>query len=457
MLTNLCRDMKYAFFAILLFLLACSSGEDAAFDLVISNVNLIDGTGSELQKNVNIGIKGYRITAIDARELGQKTHVIDGSGKFLIPGLFDCHVHTSSYKRDFPKFIHFGVTSIFITGGGLCTDEYYEEMRNMGNQDTLPAPKVFHTSQHFTMEGRHPVKTYGSNMWREGKTVFFLRDTLQIERLVDRVAQQPILGIKLTIEDGPHPPLVERMPQEFINKVQREADKNGLEVFAHVSDNVELQMALEANIRNIVHFTGINLDFQRDRELMNKIYRDSISWVTTLMLDKSFLYPLHPEWIEEKKIRQVYDKEYFKSMEDPGFIFRAEDYVAFMRDYLETENIELQDVIRFQVEDIMELSKNGVNMVLGTDTGNDFILPGYSLHEEMQLLEMGGMDQRDILKMGTLNAATMMRASDSLGSIETGKIANMVLLDKNPLEAIKNTLEIHTVLKNGVVQKRITE
>ncbi|RKN83049.1 amidohydrolase family protein [Ulvibacterium marinum] len=449
--------MKNIYIVILLFLSTCAPEENSAFDLVISNVNLIDGTGSGLQKNVNIGIKGNRIVAIDAKELVQKAKVIDGSGKFLIPGLFDCHVHTGSYKKDFPKFIHFGVTSIFITGGGICTNSYYKEMRDMGNQDTLPAPKVFHTSQHFTMEGRHPVKTYGSSRWREGKTVFFLRDTLQIEELVKEVAQHPIQGIKLTIEDGPHPPLVERMPQEFINKVQKEANKNGLEVFVHVSDNVELQMAIDANIRNIVHFTGVDLDFQRDDALVNKIYRDSISWVTTLMLDKSFLYPLHPEWIEEQKVQEVYDKSYLMGMEDPGFIFRAKDYVDFMSDYLKTENIELIDVITFQVEDIQELFKNGVNMVLGTDTGNTFVLPGYSLHEEMQLLEMGGMEPLDIIKMGTLNAATMMKAADSLGSIETGKIANMVLLDKNPLETIKNTLEINAVIKNGVVQQRIVD
>lgn len=449
--------MKNIYIVILLFLSTCAPEENSAFDLVISNVNLIDGTGSGLQKNINIGIKGNRIMAISAKELVQKANVIEGSGKFLIPGLFDCHVHTGSYEKDFPKFIHFGVTSIFITGGGICTNSYYKEMRDMGNQDSIPAPKVFHTSQHFTMEGRHPVKTYGSSRWREGKTVFFLRDTLQIEELVKEVAQHPIQGIKLTVEDGPHPPPVERMPQEFINKVQKEADKNGLEVFVHVSDNVELQMAIDANIRNIVHFTGIDLDFQRDEALVNKIYRDSVSWVTTLMLDKSFLYPLHPEWIEEQKIQEVYDKGYLMGMEDPGFIFRAKDYVDFMNDYLKTENIELSDVIAFQVEDIQELYRNGVNMVLGTDTGNAFILPGHSLHEEMQLLEMGGMDPLDIIKMGTLNAATMMKAADSLGSIETGKIANMVLLDKNPLETIKNTLEIHTVIKNGVVQQRIVD
>ncbi len=80
-----------------------------------------------------------------------------------------------------------------------------------------------------------------------------------------------------------------------------------------------------------------------------------------------------------------------------------------------------------------------------------------SLHEEMQLLELGGMEQFDIIKMGTMNAAKMMSAQDSLGSIEVGKIANLVLLDKNPLEGISNTLSINSVIKRGVIQKRIKE
>lgn len=96
-------------------------------------------------------------------------------------------------------------------------------------------------------------------------------------------------------------------------------------------------------------------------------------------------------------------------------------------------------------------------MVLGTDTGNTFILPGHSLHEEMQLLELGGMQPMDILVMGTINAAKMMDSEHSLGSIEEGKLADMVLLNKNPLASIKNTLAIHSVYKNGKLQKSIKQ
>ena len=448
--------MKHLSYLILLVILfSCNSTKQDSFDLVISNVNLIDGTGNPLQANVSIGIREGKIIAIDSSINEHAKNEIDGTGKFLIPGLFDCHVHTNDFESDFPKYVHYGVTSIFITGGSLCSNEYYAAMRAHGNQDTIPAPIVFHTSQHFTMEGRHPVKTYKGN-WIDGKSVFFLKDTLQIESLVKEVTQYPIVGIKLTIEEGPNPPWVERIPQEFINKVQKESTKNGTEVFAHVSDNIELEMAMNAGIQNLVHWTGIDLDFQRDTILVDKIYGVKPSFISTLMIDKGFLYPLFPEWLEDLRLEGVFDEDYLEKADDPRYLARARDLMGFWKDYLKKDEVTLKDIASFQVDDIKVLTKNGIIFALGTDTGF-FVLPGYSLHEEMQLFELGGMDQLDIIKMTTLNAAKMMHAQDSLGSIENGKIANMILLDKNPLESISNTLAINKVIKRGVIQKRIKE
>ncbi len=438
---------------------SCKKEKEAKtnYDLIISNVNLIDGTGKDLQKNANIYIKDSKISKMDTVEVvfsGQKK-VVDGTGKYLIPGLFDCHAHTGDFKGDFPRFMHYGVTSILITGGSTCTNDYFRQMREMGEQDSVPAPRVFHTSQHLIAEGSHPVKTYTSSNWKEGSTYFILKDTAQISKLVKQVSEYPISGIKLTIEDGPYPPYVERMPQEFVDHVNKEALKNGTKVFAHVSDNLELKMAIDAGIKNLLHYTGVDLDFEKDKELIQKIYRDSVSWVTTLMLDKSMMSPKNPEWFDFEGLKDIFPAKEFEKMNNPDYIFRAEEFVKFFQEYYDFDNPTLKQVIGFQVEDFIQLSRNGVNMVLGTDTGNDFILPGYSLHEEMQLLELGGMDPGQIIKMGTLNAAKMLEVEDRLGSIEEGKVADMVLLDANPLESISNTLKINSVFKNGKAQTRI--
>ncbi|MEZ5149001.1 MAG: hypothetical protein R2759_18490 [Bacteroidales bacterium] len=86
----------------ILFLASCVSDQTDQYDLVISNVNLIDGTGEPLQAGVSIGIIGGKIAAIDTALPSNEKNRIDGSGKFLIPGLFDCHVHTGNFERDFP-------------------------------------------------------------------------------------------------------------------------------------------------------------------------------------------------------------------------------------------------------------------------------------------------------------------------------------------------------------------
>ncbi len=437
--------------------LGCTPNESKQFDLVIANVNLIDGTGTPLRTGVSIGITGGKIVAIDATLSGSYKNRIDGTGMFVIPGLFDCHAHTGDYERDFPRFVHYGVTSVFITGGGLCTNDFYAAMRKQGNQDSIPAPFVFHTSQHFSMEGRHPSKTYSSSNWRDGESIYYLKDTIQIEHLVKEVSQHPIVGIKLTIEDGPAPPFVERIPQSFINKTVAEASRYNLEVFAHVSDNTELEMAINGGVQNLVHFTGVNIDPEDSvqQELLKKFKKGDPYWVTTLMIDKSFLYPIHPEWFESELMLPEY-RELIGEL-SPALIEGAKRYVNILMKEYELQESSLEAFMIPQVEDILFLYEEGFNMVLGTDTGNDFNFPGYSLHEEMQLLELGGMEQLDIIKMGTLNAAKMMNAQDSLGSIEIGKVANLVLLDKSPLEEISNTLSIHSVIKRGRIQERLNK
>ncbi|MEP0985317.1 amidohydrolase family protein [Ekhidna sp.] len=434
---------------------SCTTNQGAEYDLVITNVNLIDGTGAPIQQGVNVYVKDRVIVKIDSDQSPVIENTIDGTNKYLIPGLFDCHVHPDSYVDDFPRLMHYGITSIFIPGGSSCTDEVFTRMRAMGNQDSIPSPRVFHSSHHFTLEGRHPVKTYASSNWVEGETVFYLRDTAQIAHLVKRVSKQPISGIKLTIEDGPAPPFVERISQDFINKTVREASKYGLEVFAHVSDNEELRMAIAGGTQNLVHYTGVNInpDDTAHLALIQRAKELDVSWVTTLMIDKSFLYPVNPEWFDEESMITAYKEARNEITEEVRK--QSEFYSKLLQEEYGIEGNGLEDFINPQVKDIQFLMKEGLNMVLGTDAGNDFNFYGYSLHEEMQLMEMGGIQSIDIIKMGTLNAAIMMHAQDSLGSIEVGKLADMILLDANPLVDIGNARAIHTVYKGGKIQKRI--
>ncbi|TVZ59709.1 imidazolonepropionase-like amidohydrolase [Flavobacteriaceae bacterium MAR_2010_105] len=447
--------MRLITFLICVCLASCSTKQSEHFDLILSKINLIDGTGNPIQYEVNIYIKGNKIVKIEKGQIEGTANVIDGTDKYLIPGLFDCHTHTADYIEDFPRFTHYGVTSILVTGGSKCTNDFYAEMRAMDNQDSLPAPRVFNTSQHFTMEGKHPVKTYTSNDWIDGQTVFLLKDTLQIKTIVNQVAQYPIVGIKLTIEDGPFPPFVDRMPQDFVNKVVQEAAKNGLEVFVHASDNVEMAMAQQAGVKNYLHYVMIDLDWEKDATIIDGLVKNNASIVTTLMLKKSWLYPLRPDWLERLEQTKIYDLEEIAYLMNPARKGKALGILKARKFMTDDKAPTLLRMITPQMEDLKLLNDNGLNITLGTDTGNDFILPGISLHEEMQIMELGGFTPMEIIKMSTHNAAKMLHQLDDLGTIEVGKYADMILLDHNPLDSIINTLSINKVIKNGRIQRRM--
>jgi len=448
--------MRNVCLILILLILSCSENNEETYNLIIANTNLIDGTGSEIQNNKNIYIKDGIIVKIDSKKVKTAKNVIDGTGKYVIPGLFDAHAHTTTYKKDLPLFMHFGVTSVFITGGSTATNEYYSKMREFGNDTTVSASRVFNTSQHFISEGSHPVKTYASSNWIEGETYFIIENTNQIERLVKEVVKHPIKGIKLTIEDGPMPPFIERIPQEFVNKIAEEAKKNNTKVFAHVSDNLELKMAFDAKINEIIHYVGVDIDFKKDTLLLDYIYNNNVSFVTTLMLDKSFLYPLHDDWVKNVETINLFNHEEVESLKNYSQIEKSSQYLDLLTNEFNIEKPVFKNLIISQVQDIKTLYDNGVNMVIGTDTGNTYIFPGYSVHEEMQLMEFGGMQPLDIIKMATHNAAKMLDELDTIGTIEIGKIADMILLDKNPIETIKNTLSINLVINDGIIQERLS-
>ncbi len=420
--------------------------------MIIADVNLIDGTGSPLKELVNVYVKDGLISKLESGEITGSGKIIDSKGKYLIPGLFDCHTHPDPFEENFPRFIHFGVTSILITGCSLCTDDHFATMRERGSQHINPAPRIFHTSQHISMEGRHPSKTYTSSPWRNGSSIFFMEDTAEVKPLLQKLSKQPIVGLKLTIEDGPHPPFVERIPQEFINRLVKEGERVGLEVFAHISDNVELEMAYRAGVQNLLHYTGVDISLPEHQYILDNFSERDVSWVSTLMIDKSFLYPFMTEWLQSPHFIIGLGKDEIERLTSTDRMMRYENRNQSMTG----ESIfDLDSLITMQVADIKDILANGINMVLGTDVGNDFIAPGYSLHEEMQMMQQGGLDPLTIIKMGTLNAAKMLHVEDSMGSIEEGKYADMVLLNSNPLTDIKKTLDIDMVIKNGMIQQRI--
>ena len=100
------------------------------------------------------------------------------------------------------------------------------------------------------------------------------------------------------------------------------------------------------------------------------------------------------------------------------------------------------------------MNEKGVKFIAGTDFPNPYVFPGFSLHDELSLMVKGGMPALDALRSATINPAIFMNKKADFGSVEVGKLASLVLLNKNPLENVENTKTIETVIVRGKVYNR---
>ncbi len=456
-------EKYFVIITFLLFISACSNNNESEFDLIIANVLLIDGTGKGIQSDVNVYIKDSTIAQINRNEIKQTRGVIDGSGKYLIPGLFDAHYHLQDVPNDTVKsspslkqLIHFGVTGVLIPGGSLASYENLERLKQLETTGEIITPHLFYTSLTAALEGGHPMKMYGGKYYTDSVSVHIVKDTTHIKSIVREASRQDAVGIKIIIEDGPMPPFTPRMPQDYINTFSSAGKEYGLPVFAHVSDMTEVRMGVKGDVDAFMHFMGVQVDWEKDQETIDRVVSDSISWVTTAMLAKSIFYPLNKDWLEQDAFN-VFEEDQILPLTDPDGQLEAVSRMILSR-YFGSGTVQMEAMLKPMLSDLKRLSEKGVNIVLGTDVGGrQYILPGISVHEEMQLLELGGFTPEEIIKISSYNAAKMLGISNEYGSIEEGKIADMVLLNENPLESISNSLAINTVIKNGVIQKRLKE
>lgn len=439
---------------------SCTTEPPEKYDLIIEHVSLIDGTGDSMTSSANIYVRNGETAAITSQPIEKATseNIIDGRGKYVIPGLMDAHLHLQhspeKFERTMKQLIHFGVTNILVPGGSLATYENMEKLTNRERSGEIVAPRIYYTSLIGTLEGGHPMKMYGASHYQDSVNVHLVKDTHHIKGIVEEAAQHHTSGIKIMIEDGPMPPLTPRMPPEYIAAFTAAGEEYGQPVFAHVSDMTEVKMGVEGGVDAFMHFMGVQIDWEKDAEIVNQIVSDSISWVTTTMLAKSFFYPLNKDWINRKEF-SVYGEDELQPLTDPDGKL-AKESKMILSGILGSDSVPMKALLVPMMTDVKRLHDHGVNIVLGTDVGGrPYIMPGLSVHEEMELLQLGGFTAEEIIRISTHNGAKMLGMADKYGTIAVGQQADMIVLSEDPTEDISNTLSIEKVIKGGSVQERL--
>ncbi len=434
--------------------------------LALTHTTVIDATGAPAQRDVTVVITGDRITRMGpSADLQPPTDavVVDATGKFLIPGLWDMHVHW--YEQDYlPLFIANGVTGVRIMWGMPVHHEWRKEIE----RGRLIGPHLFIASA--IVDGPKPF-------WPGSITAGNADEGRQAV-------------IKARQEGADFVKVYSLLPREAYFAIADEAKKQGIPFEGHVTIAVSAQKASAAGQKSIEHLTGVLQACSSREDYLLKSAQDALATFLTTPNEPAGIIPemrqssqvaletcnplradalfaefktnhtwqcptlivLHNiAFLDDpsltKDARLKYMSRELRSSWDPARDFRFKNRTS--------EDVALgKKVYQKEFELVGAMQHAGVGILAGTDTGNPYCMPGFSLHDELGLLVQAGLTPMQALQSATLNAARFMEREKDLGTIEPGKLADLVLLNANPLADIGNTRKINAVVFDGRLYSR---
>jgi imidazolonepropionase-like amidohydrolase len=474
------------------FLLGHTAGAEGA--TVIRGATLIDGNGGAPLRDAVIVVEGNRITSIGSgrqAEVPEGADIIDAEGKYILPGLWDTHTH---YRDWFAELlITNGVTSVLSYGGGV----WYDIQAEGTEKGKIYGPRFFRSKEHLG----NIYQMRGDAIARNVLT----SSAQAAEQTRERIAE----GAKVI-------KVYTSVTAEHLEAIAREAHRAGLPVSGHIG--ISARAAALAGIDNLAHATGIAVDVLRPEDLarvadMRVIDSGRIGvtfpeigqpWdATTALWGPNADLIEYPLFIEDPRrlmmfgmmdralardlIRLLVDEEVFIEG-SLGYIFRnvhdrVEQYRAEDQRLLTDPNLSYiseryrQNVLDYSLlervtEEELALMKTGYRnfqwffktfveaggkIDIGQDTSSSYhatTLPGVAVAREMELLVDAGIAPMQAIQAATKWPAELLRQSADLGTVEEGKLADLIIVGGNPLRDIAAVKDVHLVMKDGKVMRR---
>ena len=468
--------LKKIFPTIVLFQIIACSNEGLFFEdaYVIENVGIIDPIDG-LELNMSLVIKENKILDIFKTKeivLSPKNKVHKGTNKFIIPGLWDSHIHFA-FEKDLATsmpnlFLYHGITSLRDTGGEF-------DFVNKFKQEAISNPK---TKSRVKIAG--PLIDGKFNVY-DGSNIYFPKlsiqniDNNQLERNVRLLIDKKVDFLKA----------YEMLSPAQFKILSNLAKENNLKLTGHVPLSMSVIEASNLGLNSMEHLRNLELSMT---EMSEKLFQER----KNLLLNKSS--------IKGSELRSlIHSKQRMKSINDldsikinnvidalikndvwqiPTLIlyknfanktFKNPDYLQFLNLLPEErkeewikkinaiDNVISTDVVEYTVwskKMVDFMHDRGISFMAGTDTPIGFLIPGLSLHQEIQELYESGLSELEAIQTATINPAKYFNLENSLGRIKSGFIADLIILDKNPLESISNTKSIHAVIKEGNLMNR---
>lgn len=462
--------------------------EILAQSVAIRNVTVIDATGSPAQANRTVFISDDRINSIHGtgtEPIPNDVKTIDGTGKYLIPGLWDMHSHTwgDEHTRNtvLPLNIAHGVVGIRNMAGDCNTNRSdcsqratFEEIQAIKadiENGIIIGPRIYNASAF--LDGNHSIK-------EESRIITSPEEAKKI------VQEHKEAGFDLL-------KVYDYLMPEVYYALADEATKQGIPFAGHVPWTVSVIDASNAGQKSMEHGFGLieavsGMEQEFTEERIEVLKSDSFSredrfnflfgpegqvrrmvnmeegrfqfvdslfqQVTkTLLQNETWLVPTLTMNARGHRYQELTNHDLWKYLPESV----SNRWKEVNKTLAEAPQIE-KDFTRLRSGTLKNMIHNmhdaGVGILAGTDCDVDLIVPGYHLHKELQLFVEAGLTPMEALQTATLNAAQYFGKVDEFGTIEEGKRADLILLQANPLDDISNTLLIDAVIKGGEVMHR---
>lgn len=421
------------------FVLAASIAAPASAQeapLAITNVTIVDAGGA--RPGSTVLIEGRNIVATGpAASVGVPAgaRVVDGSGRWLIPGLWDLHVHLSKTRATaLPLFVRYGVLSVRDLGGEMAEVARWEEEVRAGER---AGPRIVRAGPYLESPSNVLRTLMAETVEPEERARVPVDGPQDARRVVDSIARAGVDVVKVrTWRD-----------LETFRAIAAAAAEHDLPLVAHAMA-LPPEEVRHGQVTSMEHFYTLPGDWSEEERLAfyRDLARNGTVMVSTLTVyHESLLVPAsEAEPIVDDVAGALEPKRRFVSA------FTLADWREQLEERSPGEVEEWREFYPEVLKALKEMRRAGVPILAGSDVAVLLVWPGWSLHRELELLVSElEMTPLEALTAATLGPAEHLGLTDSLGTIEEGKVADLVLLEADPLEDISNTQRIEAVIQGG--------
>ncbi len=438
---------------------SCQNKDIKSYDLVIYNVKIVDVENESVSENQAIFISEGEI--VEVRKNIEKEQVVadrllDAEGKFVMPGLWDNHVHfrggdtlIQENKDLLPLFLAYGITTVRDAGGDITPSVL--QWKDQIAKGKLNGPTIFSSGP--KLDGDQPA-------WPGSIKV---SDSSDIVAALDSLEKLEVDYVKMY--DG-------NLSAENYYGIIEAAEKRGLKTTGHMPMSADFMKAVSLGLDGAEHMyyplkacspaadslTKLNLGYGMieplidtyDPELADEVFakmsEENVFVTPTLYIGKTLAEILEVDHQQDSLLNYIgpgIQKTYMGRIEGAK---RAKASGSMMRNKMEKISLRM----------IEPMQNAGVKILAGSDCGafNSYVYPGESLHGELNALAGAGLTNAQALRSSIVNGPGFLDLGDKYGSVEEGKVADLLLLEENPLESLQNLKRITAVVKSGKVFKR---